>query len=134
MILSVTIGVQLGAWLNYQMGVMSQPELSQPYTILWPSMTMAICTVIRTVIGFTCVFLTMKYGKKVSYSFLCALLREDADHIKKSANTVKNKHKTFVELGCKYFQCFAVGFNTMYVLPPLFRFLHIERPTFYTEI
>lgn len=40
MVLSVTIGVHIGSWTNFQLGIMREPSLSPPYAILWPSFEM----------------------------------------------------------------------------------------------
>lgn len=134
MILSVCVGVQIGAWLNFQTGIMSAAKLTPPHTIMWPSLTMLGCVVLRTFLGFIGILLTRYLAKTYSYNFICALLREDMNNLKQSANTLQNKHKTIAELGSKYVTCAMIGFNTMYLLPHLFRLLKIERPTFYTEI
>lgn len=134
MILSVCVGIHIGAWLNYQTGLMTPSELTAPYVIMWPSYAMLGCMVLRTILGFACVLLMRQICKSGTYHFLCALLKEDVDELKKSENTLQNKHKTIVELCCKYVYCAMIGFNTLYLLPQLFRFLRIERPTFFTEI
>lgn len=134
MIVSVCVGVHVGSWLNYQTGILSPAELTPPYTILWPSFTMLGCILIRTILGFIGVLLTRSVAKTYSYNVLCALVGENVETLKKSENTLQNKHKTIVELGCKYITCALIGFNTLYVLPHLFRILRIERPTFYTEV
>ncbi|KAG5890598.1 hypothetical protein JTB14_005115 [Gonioctena quinquepunctata] len=134
MILSVCVGLHIGAWLNYQMGSMTPTELVAPYVIMWPSYTMLGCMLLRTIIGFIFVLLTKKACKKIAWHSLCTLLKEDVDGLKRSENTLQNKHKTFVELCYKYMYCAMIGFNTVYLLPQLFRFLRIERPTFFTEI
>lgn len=134
MILSVTVGVHIGAWLNFQTGRMMQVDLPQPYTVMWPSLFMIGIIIIRTILGFALIFLTRFVGKFISYNFLCTLLRENAENIKKSENTLQNKHKTFIELGCKYFTCALIGFNALYIVPQIFRMIGLERPTFYTEI
>lgn len=134
MILSVCVGIHIGAWLNFQTGIMYPPELTPPYTIIWPSYTMLGCVLLRTFLGFLGVLVTRQLAKMYSYGILCALLRKDINSLKQSENTLQNKHKTIVELGCKYVTCAMIGFNTMYLLPHLFRLLRIERLTFYTEI
>lgn len=134
MIVSVCVGVHIGAWLNYQTGNMTHSELNPPYTILWPSYSMLWIALLRTIIGFLLVLLTRQLAKKYSYNILCAILRRDVDNMKKCENNLQNKHKTFVELGCKYITCALIGFNIMYSIPHLFRYLRIERPSFYTEI
>ena len=40
MVLSVTAGVHIGSWTNFQLGIMREPSLSPPYAILWPSFEM----------------------------------------------------------------------------------------------
>ncbi|CAH1124432.1 unnamed protein product [Ceutorhynchus assimilis] len=134
MILSVCVGVLIGAWLNYQTGQMTSSDLSLPYIIMWPSWTMFGCLLLRTLIGFALVLLTRQLCKSLSYSFICALLKEDETKLKKSENTLQNKHKTIVDLGCKYVTCGMIGFNLVYLIPLLFRLLKIERPTFFTEL
>lgn len=134
MILSVCVGVLVGAWLNYQTGLMTSSDLPLPRLIMWPSWSMFGCILLRTAIGFFFVLLTRQLFQSVTYSFICMLLKEDESKLKQSENTLQNKHKTIVELGCKYVTCAMIGFNILYVLPQLFRFFRIERPTFFTEI
>lgn len=135
MIISVCVGIHIGAWLNYQTGMMvPTEELTAPYIIMWPSLNMLGSLIQRTIIGFICVLLTRQVFKNVTYHFLCTLLKENVQDLKKSENTLQNKHKTFVELSCKYVYCAMIGFNTLYLLPLLFKLLKIERPTFFTEI
>lgn len=40
MILSVTAGVHIGSWTNFQLGIMREAATSPPYAILWPSFEM----------------------------------------------------------------------------------------------
>lgn len=134
MILSVCVGVLIGAWLNYQTGLMTISDLPLPHIIMWPSWSMFGCLLVRTLLGILCVFLTRQVFTSLSYSFICMLLKQDEIKLKQSANTLQNKHKTLVELGCKYITCAMIGFNILYTLPQVFRFLKIERPTFFTEI
>lgn len=134
MVVSVCVGLLVGSWLNYQTGRMAISELHPPYTILWPSLIMLFYLFLRTIIGFVCVLLTRTIAKYFSYNFLCALLKENVNDLRKSENSLHNKHKNFVELGCKYVTCALIGFNTVYLLPHLFRVLQIERPTFDTEL
>ncbi|KAB0794671.1 hypothetical protein PPYR_11510 [Photinus pyralis] len=134
MVVSVCVGLLIGSWLNFQMGRMALPELRPPYTILWPSVAMVGYSLLRTFIGFLCVIIVRMTAKSLSYNFLCALLRQDVDLIRKSANSLDNKHKNFVELACKFVTCALIGFNTIFLIPYIFRLMRIERLTFYTEI
>lgn len=134
MIISVTVGLHIGAWLNYQTGNMSVAELSPPYEIYWPSQYMCLCIIMRMILGLAIIALVLTTCKRVSYNWLCALLGQNPDNIKNSENSLDNKHKTFVELSCKFISCAIVGLHIVYFIPLLFRSLGIERPTFYTEI
>ncbi|XP_022900250.1 sphingosine-1-phosphate phosphatase 2-like [Onthophagus taurus] len=134
MILSVSVGVQSGAWFNYQTGIMTAAELSPPYAIMWPSYTMLGCIILRTILGISVVLGLRAIAKDFFYNCLCAMLRLDADELKSTENTLENGRKNFVELGSKYLMCSSIGFCILYVIPLVFRYLNIERPTFYTEI
>lgn len=134
MVVSVCVGLLIGSSLNYQTGKMVVSELSPPYTIIWPSLSMLGSLFLRTIIGFFLVFMTKELGSILCYNLLCTLMREDVNVLRKSENSLQNKHKNFVELGCKYVTCALIGFNTVYLIPYVFRLFRIERPTFYTEI
>lgn len=40
MIVSVCVGIHIGAWTNYQLGQMTESSLPPPYTIIWPNYEM----------------------------------------------------------------------------------------------
>lgn len=134
MIVSVTIGVQIGAWLNYQTGIMSTSDLSPPYTIMWPTYTMTLNMILRTILGFSLVVILKVLAKRIFYHLLCAILKQDVKQVKKSENTLQNTQKIFIELGCSYLTCASIGFFILYGIPHVFRYFKIERPQFYTEI
>ncbi|XP_025828982.1 sphingosine-1-phosphate phosphatase 1 [Agrilus planipennis] len=134
MIVSVCVGLLIGAWLNYQTGNMTNSDLIPPYAIFWPSYTMLGSLILRTTLGFVLLLFIRSIAKSVSYKFLCTLLGQNATEIKNSKDSLDNKHKTFVDLGCKYLTCAVIGFSLIYLLPNLFKFLKIERPTFCTEL
>ena len=134
MVVSVTTGVHVGAWLNYQTGAMVAPYLPPPYKIIWPTYTMLGYTIVRTILGFGCVLASKAICKSLIYVSMCAILGIDSKGLIKSEHSLENKNKTLVDLVYKYVSCFMIGFNTVYLLPKLFIMLGIERPTFYTEM
>lgn len=134
MTVSVCVGLQIGAWSNYQLGYLIAPESEPPYEIIWPNYQMFGLLILRTVIGLCCIVATRALGKSVCYAFVCALLGRSKNEIKSSENTLENKHKTIVELVYKFFTCSLIGFNTQFLLPNVFKTLNIGRPDFYTEI
>lgn len=68
------------------------------------------------------VFKSKKESKRNDYK-LCALLGKDKNELRNSENTLENRDKTIVELCYKYFTCGMIGFNTLYLLPNVFKLL-----------
>ncbi|CAG9785376.1 unnamed protein product [Diatraea saccharalis] len=134
MIVSVCAGILGGSWCNYRAGNMAASALAPPYAVIWPSVEMAGCALLRTVLGFCGVLATRAAGKSVSYATVCALLGKDKNELRDSENSLDNKNKILVELCYKYFTYGMIGFNTTYVFPNVFELLQINRPTYYTEI
>lgn len=134
MIISVCLGVQIGAWTNYQMGFLFESKATQPYAIIWPTYEMFGLCALRTIIGFCCILSTRALCKSASYATLCALLKLNSKELKFTKDSLENKQKIIVELGYKFITYLLMGFNTLYSMPTVFRMLGIERPTFYTEI
>lgn len=134
MTISVTAGIQIGAWLNYQLDLLAAPTTDAPYEIIWPTYRMLGLLLLRTILGLCCILATRAIGKFISYAFVCALLGKDKNELRNSVNSLENRDKTIVELCYKYFTCFAIGFNALYLLPNVFKLLGIGRPDFYTEI
>lgn len=133
-VVSVSTGILIGAWLNYQLGNLYESPLSPPYTIIWPSYEMLGLAILRTAIGFCCLIATRAVGKSASYATVCALLRLSSKEVRESQYSIENKQKIFVEISYKYITYFLMGINTAYLLPNVFRLIGVERPTFYTEI
>lgn len=133
---SVTTGILVGGWLNYQLGALQPPDItsSRPYEIIWPTYHMLGFMMLRTVIGLCVVIVTRVVGKSIAYEFVCMLLGRDKNEVKASENTLENRDKIIVELSYKFFVCSMIGFNTNYLLPNFFKMLNIGRPDFYTEI
>ncbi|XP_067009815.2 sphingosine-1-phosphate phosphatase 2 isoform X2 [Anabrus simplex] len=133
-VLSVSVGVHIGAWINYQLGNMRVSPLTPPYAIIWPSYSMLGLGALRTVIGFCGIIATRAMCKSASYATICALLRLNSKELKQSEDSIENRQKILVELSYKFITYILLGFNTVYLLPNVFRLIGIERPTFYTEI
>lgn len=133
---SVTTGILVAAWLNYQLGLLEPPDItsSRPYEIIWPTYHMLGLTILRTVLGLCCVIATRAVGKSIAYAVVCMLLGRDKNEIKASKSSLENRDKIIAELSYKFFVCSMIGFNTNYLLPNVFKMLNIERPDFYTEI
>ncbi|XP_012252458.2 sphingosine-1-phosphate phosphatase 2-like isoform X2 [Athalia rosae] len=134
MVVSVTTGVHVGAWLNYRTGVMSTPLLPPPYNIIWPSYPMLGSAVLRTILGFCCIIATKAFFKFFSYATMSAILKVNSKELMRSQNCLENRNKVLVELVYKYITCFMIGLNAVYLLPNVFSMIGIERPTFYTEL
>ncbi|XP_072938903.1 sphingosine-1-phosphate phosphatase 2-like [Epargyreus clarus] len=134
MIVSVCAGILTGSWTNYQLGNMVASAADPPYEIIWPSVEMLGCTLLRTILGFCGVLATRAIAKSFSYAFVCALLGKDKNELRNSEDSLDNTNKIIVEYSYKYFTYGLIGFNTTYVFPNVFHLLQINRPTYYTEI
>lgn len=134
MVVSVTAGVHVGAWLNYWTGAMSAPALPPPYRVIWPSYSMLGRMILRTILGFCSVIATKAIFKSLSYATMCAILKVNPTELMESEYYLENRNKILVDLVYKYITCFMIGVNTVYLLPNVFSMIGIERPTFYTEM
>ncbi|KAL1139844.1 hypothetical protein AAG570_006821 [Ranatra chinensis] len=134
LVISVCVGIHIGAWTNYQLGQMTEATTPPPYTIIWPSYEMLGLSLLRTVLGFSSIVATRAICKSASYATVCFLLRLNSAEIRRTAHTCQFSPKSTVEICYKYITYLLLGFNTLYLLPNAFKLLHIERPTFYTEI
>jgi hypothetical protein len=89
---------------------------------------------IRTVVGLLIVGATEFLGKITFYSILCRLFNADADKMKKMKNSVNNRVKNTIDLTCKFFTYSLLGFNAIFVCAQVFKYLNIQRDSFYSEI
>lgn len=131
---SVCAGIQVGAWINYQLGYVHASVAQPPYQIIWPSHAMLGTLILRTVLGLCCILATKAMGKSVCYAVACAFLGRDKTELIQSENTLANKPKILVDLSSKFVTCFFIGLNIQYLLPNVFKLVGIGRPDFYTEI
>lgn len=149
MIISVCAGILIGSWTNFRLGHMAPYPYPPPYTIIWPDRNMlrkqslklkinftnplAVLAALRTILGFGIVLALRMFCKIGVKIFLCWVLDVDGESINNpKLNT--SRRATFVELCVKFVTYFIIGFSIVYAIPVLFRYLGIERPTFYTEI
>ncbi|XP_075232293.1 sphingosine-1-phosphate phosphatase 1-like [Lycorma delicatula] len=148
LVISVCVGVIIGAWTNYQLGEMHEPSLPPPYNVIWPSYGMIGLGALRTVIGMCCIVGTRALCKSIYYAVLHYRAsktsnsnreanEEDNHNINESMTATqleKDNVKLTIDLCSKYLTYVMIEFITLYLLPKVFRILRIERPTFYTEI
>jgi len=50
-ILGSAVGLLIGAWINFQAGIIRGPPVDPPYPVLWPSAGMLGLSFLRLVIG-----------------------------------------------------------------------------------
>jgi len=130
-IAAVFSGIELGTWFNYRLGLLNLTNASSHHTIDTSNLYSLAA---RTVIGLVIVGLTEFIGKSVSFSLLCSMINEDKKKLKSSENSVKNVKKTFVDLTSKFVTYSILGFNTMVLVPTVYKYLSIQRDSFFSEI
>lgn len=133
-IVGVGCGSLLGSWVNYQLGVIREPSLPPPYTVLWPSLNMVGLSLLRTTLGMVVIVAVKAIFKSLSFATICALLQIRAEDYMNKTGGLTNRHRLVVELFYKFITYIAIGFTVVYTGPMTFRLVGIERPTFYTEV
>ncbi|XP_076053788.1 sphingosine-1-phosphate phosphatase 2-like [Oratosquilla oratoria] len=133
-IVGVGCGSLLGAWVNYQLGVIREPSLPPPYTVLWPTFNMMGLSLLRTILGLVVLVAIRAIFKSLSFATVCTLLKVNANDYHSKTSKVSAHHRIVVELTYKFITYIAIGFTVSYTAPLTFRLIGIERPTFYTEL
>ncbi|XP_066906115.1 sphingosine-1-phosphate phosphatase 2 [Halyomorpha halys] len=128
MIVSVCVGIHIGAWTNFQLGQMSVSPSSPPYTVIWPTYETLGLVFLRCALGFSCIVATRAMCKSAGYATLSAL------GVSTEPTETPSSLKNTIDLIFKYITYSLIGFNTLHLLPSTFKMLSIDRPTFYTEI
>lgn len=128
---AVFTGIELGTWFNYQFGISHFNQLPYPLSLDFNDY---FSLAARTVSGLVIVGLTEFLGKFVSFSILCSVLSEDKKVLKASENSVNNTKKNFIDLSSKYFTYSLLGFNTIVLVPILFKYFNIQRDAFFHEL
>ncbi|XP_042235412.1 sphingosine-1-phosphate phosphatase 2-like isoform X1 [Homarus americanus] len=133
-IVGVGCGSLLGSWVNYQMGIIREPSLPPPYSVIWPSLNMIGLSLLRTVLGLVIIVAVRAIFKSLSFATICALLQVKAEDYVNKTGSITVRRRLVVELFYKFITYIAIGFTVVYTGPMAFRLIGIERPTFYTEI
>lgn len=130
-IAAVFSGIELGMWFNYQFGLVNLKKPAYPRTL---DLNDIYSLTVRTVVGLTIIGLTELIGKYVSYSFLCFVTNQDRKVLKASEKSVENVKKNFVELTSSFLTYSVLGFNTLVLVPTVFKYFNIQRESFFNEI
>merc|ERR1739838_287562 len=133
-IVGVGCGTLLGSWANYQLGIIREPLLPPPYTVIWPTVNMVGLSLLRTVVGLVLIVAVRASFKSLSFATICALLQVRADDVRKKKDHISLRKRLIVELFYKFITYIAIGFTIIFTAPVAFRVMGVERPTFYTEI
>jgi len=130
-ILGSCVGLNMGAWMNYQLGIIRGPSLDPPYPVIWPSYGMLGMSLLRLAIG-----LVVVYATKAIIKALGSLILKRVTRPSNTFSSVINctRKEVFVELTYKFITYSSVSFNVVFLSPVVFRLIGIERPTFHTEI
>jgi len=128
------LGVQLGVWLNYQLGFLHHPAGSNQYLIQLPALTEAGLMLLRVIIGGLIAVLTRAVFKPLTYHAACYFLNTDKTTLSKQEYHISNKEKLAADLFYKFLTWLAVCFTVVFISPLTFRLLGCDRVSFYTEL
>ncbi|CAG7731341.1 unnamed protein product [Allacma fusca] len=114
-ILGSAVGLITGAWMNYQLGIISSngPAIDMPFPVMWPSYKMLGLSLLRLVIGLCIVLITRQIAKSTTKTFFAGLVQS------KNISCVSNptSREIFVELSNKFVTYLIVGFNIVFLAP-----------------
>jgi len=133
-IAGVFAGVELGNWLNYQLGNLSSAKHSATITAIDWNDAFANLHIIaaRTVLGLAVVGLTELLGKLIFWAAFSSAIGADRHALKSSPDAVDNTKKNFVDLSTKFATYCWLGCNALLVAN-LFKYLNIARESFFSE-
>jgi sphingosine-1-phosphate phosphatase 1 len=127
LILAVTSGLGVGNWFCYQYGFMQRATTLPPYEIIYPTWQWFGQMLLRLALGVVILIATRTIMKLLSYNLICYLLGVNKEDM-------KSHQKLSVELPYKFATYMVVAFNFVWLSPQVFRYLGIERETYFTEL
>ncbi|XP_070505319.1 sphingosine-1-phosphate phosphatase 1-like [Chironomus tepperi] len=130
-IAAVFVGIELGHWLNYQMGYLDDSQVVLPLAVEFNNI---LNFIMRTVIGLLIAAASEFIGKLVAYSSLCAYYGEDKKKLKETPDSIDNTKKNFIDLTTNFLTYSFLGFCTLFVVHHIYSYFNIQRTSFYTEI
>ena len=133
-ILGCYLGTQLGAWCNFQLGILKGPPILPPYPIIWPNYAVYGQTLLRMILGAVVLIATRAIAKPIVHYVTSWLIGANPEELKRVKPDINNKPKLITELSTKFFVYLAVGFNCLFTVPVVFRAIGCERATFHTEV
>lgn len=124
-------GIELGSWFNYQFGIVHHTTVALPLSLDFSDYYSVAA---RTVLGLLVVGLTEFLGKLISFALLCKIVNENPKKLKESENSANNVNKNFVDLSSKFITYSILGFNTLVLVPQVFKYFDIQRDEFFNEM
>ncbi|KAG7466258.1 hypothetical protein MATL_G00162970 [Megalops atlanticus] len=120
-ILGSGAGIALASHLNHQLGLMPDPPLSQlPLSMPPLSAALVAMSLLRFCLGVVALLVTRAAMKALTIPLVCRFTGIPCDDVRKARQHME------VELPYRYIVYGAVGFNTVYLVPQLFRCLGLS--------
>jgi len=127
LILGVGSGIGLGHWFSFQYDFMQRSTTLPPYQIIWPTWHWFGQMLLRLALGVVILIATRVVMKLLSYNLVCYVVGV-------SKEDMRAHKKLSVELPYKLITYTFVAFNSVFLAPQIFRYLGIERETYFTEL
>ncbi|XP_034053663.1 sphingosine-1-phosphate phosphatase 1-like [Gymnodraco acuticeps] len=114
--LGTGVGAAIGTHVNYQLGLLLDPQLSSlPLTLPPISFSLVFLSLLRFVIGVAVILVTRMVMKAVTIPSLCRLFGLPTDDVRQARQHMK------VELPYRYIVYSVVGFSCVSVVPLFFK-------------
>lgn len=120
-ILGSGAGIALASHLNHRLGLMPDPPLSQ-LPLSFPDLTISLVavTLLRLCLGVVFLLATRAVMKAVTVPLACCVFGVPSGDVRKARQHME------VELPYRYMVYGTVGFNTLFLVPLLFTYLHLS--------
>lgn len=127
-IMSIGSGVAMGAWLNYQLGWMTElPKAQGLQPLPVPTLDWALYSALRVIIGVAALAMSRKILKKFYFKIIVKWTGVDKDDI-------MTQREMGLEVPHRWMTLFSISIMTSFMAPVAYSFLGINRDGYYHEV
>lgn len=128
------LGVQIGSWLNFQLGLLYQASSLPPYPLMSPSLPDISLMILRVLIGGIIAGLTHTVAKPLTFKTACYILGTSKEALLQQEYHINNKKKLAADLFYKFLTWLTVCFTVVFLSPFVFRLLGCSMTGAYSEL
>lgn len=124
---AISSGIAAGTWINYQLGLTSQSDLTFPLEVQVPTLNWFLCSILCLLVGTVLLVGIQSIVKPVSLRTVCYLYGIDRKDI-------AEQRRHGAEVPVRFFMYHFVSIGAATLAPVIFNYLGILREGYYTEV